>query len=74
MIHSIQKIIKVGSSAAITLPAKDLKHENLAIGQDVEVFVRSVPKHQTASDQSVLETAQKILDAYRQDFENLAKR
>lgn len=73
MIQSIQKVIKIGSSGGVTIPAKDLKRQNIAFGDEVEVIVR--PLHNTSSeDQKVLAAAKKILNDYKKDFENLAKR
>jgi bifunctional DNA-binding transcriptional regulator/antitoxin component of YhaV-PrlF toxin-antitoxin module len=73
MIQSIQKVIRIGSSGGVTIPAKDLKRQNIAFGDEVEVIVR--PLHSTNSkDQEVLTAAKKILDDYKKDFENLANR
>lgn len=73
MIQSIQKVIRIGSSGGVTIPAKDLKRQNIAFGDEVEVIVR--PLHNTSSeDQKVIAAAKKILSDYRKDFENLAKR
>ncbi len=73
MIQSIQKIIKIGSSGGVTIPAKELKRQNIAFGDEVEVIVR--PLHASNSgDQKVIETARGILNDYKQDFENLAQR
>jgi bifunctional DNA-binding transcriptional regulator/antitoxin component of YhaV-PrlF toxin-antitoxin module len=73
MIQSIQKVIKIGSSGGVTIPAKDLKQQNISIGDDVEVIVRPLRSKDTEND-TVLLSAKKILTDYRQDFENLAKR
>jgi bifunctional DNA-binding transcriptional regulator/antitoxin component of YhaV-PrlF toxin-antitoxin module len=73
MIQSIQKVIRIGSSGGVTIPAKDLKRQNIAFGDEVEVIVR--PLHSTKTeDQKILDTAKKILNDYQKDFENLAKR
>ena len=32
MIHSTQKIIRIGSSGGVTIPAKELKRQNIKIG------------------------------------------
>lgn len=74
MIQSIQKIIKVGSSAAVTIPAKELKRQGLHAGDEVEVFVRPVSRMKDADDGVVIAEAKKILDEYKQDFKNLANR
>jgi antitoxin component of MazEF toxin-antitoxin module len=74
MIKSIQKIVGIGSSDGVTLPAKELKRENLKRGDEVEIIVRPVRKDTSESDQAVIEAAKKILDDYKQDFQNLAER
>ena len=63
MIRSIQKIIKIGSSGGVTIPAKELKQQNLAIGDEVEVIVRPVNKV-SAEDQKVLDAAKATLDDF----------
>ncbi len=73
MIQSIQKVIKIGSSGGVTIPAKELKRQNIAFGDEVEVIVRPV-KPATSEDQQVVVAAKKILKDYKQDFANLAKR
>jgi antitoxin component of MazEF toxin-antitoxin module len=73
MIQSIQKVIKIGSSGGVTIPAKELKRQNIAFGDEVEVIVR--PLNATSSeDKKVLDAAKKVLHDYKQDFENLASR
>lgn len=73
MIQSIQKVIRIGSSGGVTIPAKELKRQNITFGDEVEVTVRPL-RAVHAEDQEVIATAKKILEAYKQDFENLAKR
>ena len=73
MIQSTQKIIKIGSSGGVTIPAKELKRQNISIGDEVEVIVRPI-RASSSADQKVLAVAKKILDDYKQDFENLADR
>ena len=73
MIQSIQKIIKIGSSGGVTIPAKELKRQNIAFGDEVEVIVR--PLHNAnPEDQKVIDAARNILNDYKQDFQNLAQR
>lgn len=74
MITSIQKIVGIGSSDGVTLPAKELKRANIKRGDEVEVTVRPIHKTTANEDQAVIDAAKKILDDYRQDFENLAQR
>ena len=73
MIQSIQKVIRIGSSGGVTIPAKDLKRQNIAFGDEVEVIVRPL-RNKTAEDQKVLDAAKKILHDYQKDFEHLAER
>lgn len=73
MIQSIQKIIKIGSSGGVTIPAKELKRQNLTYGDDVEVIVRPLKKV-SAEDQQVIDAAKSVIDEYKQDFNNLAQR
>lgn len=73
MIQSIQKVIKIGSSGGVTIPAKELKRQNIAFGDEVEVIVR--PLHPTdTNNQEVVSAAKSILQEYKKDFENLAQR
>jgi antitoxin component of MazEF toxin-antitoxin module len=73
MIHSTQKVIKIGSSGGVTIPAKDLKQQNISIGDEVEVIVLPL-RPKDSDDNDILVAAKKILDDYRQEFINLAKR
>lgn len=73
MIQSIQKVIKIGTSGGVTIPAKELKRQNISFGDEVEVIVRPI-RASSSDDVQVLNTAKKILDDYKQDFQNLAGR
>lgn len=73
-IRSIQKVIKIGSSTGVTLPAKELKHAGLKPGDEVDVTIRKTKPHRDADDKEVLAAAEKILADYKQDFKNLANR
>lgn len=73
-ITSIQKVIKVGSSAGVTIPAKDLKYADIEVGDEVEITIRKGRNQRTASDDEVVTAAKNILTRYKQDFKNLADR
>ena len=73
MIQSIQKVIRIGTSGGVTIPAKELKRQNINFGDDVEVIVRPL-RNFNEKDQKVIDSAKKILDDYKKDFSNLAKR
>lgn len=49
-----QKVLKVGSSAAVTIPKKSLKQLGLKIGDEVELEVN------TKTKRVVIEPAQKV--------------
>lgn len=73
MIQSIQKVIKIGTSGGVTIPAKELKRQNISFGDEVEVIVRPL-KNKNSEDQEVIDSAKKILNDYKKDFVNLAER
>ncbi len=74
IITSIQKIVGIGSSDGVTLPAKELKRANIKRGDEVEIIVRPVRKRVSKDDQVVIDAAKQILADYKQDFKNLADR
>ena len=73
MIQSTQKIIKIGSSVGVTIPAKELKRQNIKFGDEVEIIVRPI-RPSSIEDQKIIDVAKSILDDYREDFNNLSKR
>ncbi|MBL8121693.1 hypothetical protein JNM87_03015 [Candidatus Saccharibacteria bacterium] len=74
MITSIRKIIGIGSSDGVTLPAKELKRAGIKRGDEVEVVIRPVSKRANIADQAVIDAARKVLHTYKRDFDNLAGR
>ena len=73
MIRSIQKVIRIGTSSGVTIPAKELKWHNIAFGDEVEVIVRPL-RNASGNDQPIIASAKKLLETYKKDFDNLAKR
>ena len=71
-ITTTQKVIKIGTSKGVTLPAKELERLGVDAGDELELVVRK--KASNAGDQKVQEIAESILDRYDQDFRNLASR
>lgn len=72
IITTTQKVIKIGTSYGVTLPAKEVKRLNLQPGEELEITARK--KVTTASDTSAIATANSLLDRYKQDFTNLSER
>ena len=73
MIKTTQKIITIGSSSGVTLPAKELKRQGLKVGDEVDITIRKRPTV-TTEDSEVIAAARKILKSYHQDFKNLSQR
>ena len=73
MIQSTQKVIKIGTSGGVTIPAKELKRQNIKFGDEVEVIVRPL-RNESAEDKKIVDAAKAILKSYKKDFDNLAKR
>lgn len=71
-ITTIQKVIKIGSSRGVTLPARDLRALDVETGDEVELVVRK--KTSTAKDNEVAKVAQSLMQRYESDFRNLADR
>jgi spoVT / abrB like domain len=71
-ITTIQKVIKIGSSRGVTLPARDLRALGIRDGDEIEVTVRK--RSEAADDNQVLKTANSLLRRYKEDFSQLAKR
>lgn len=77
MIQSIQKVIKIGSSAGVTIPAKLLQHEGIQIGDEVKVTITPVKQHSDKRDivdEDVDELARRLVKKYDQALRNLADR
>ncbi len=71
-ITTTQKLIKIGTSRGVTIPAKELKQAGIKEGDEVEVVIRK--KQTDITTQEVIEAANAILSRYKEDFSNLAQR
>lgn len=77
-----QKLLKVGSSAAVTIPKKSLKDLGLKIGDDIAVEVNkekrtvliSPTKMLSAKDVRIAELTFNFIKRYRKDLEALARK
>jgi antitoxin component of MazEF toxin-antitoxin module len=72
MIKSTQKIIKIGNSAAVTIPAKEMKRQNLSYGDEVKITIE-INKGQSGH-QKVMDEYNKFVKQYGKVLENLSKR
>jgi antitoxin component of MazEF toxin-antitoxin module len=73
-IQSIQKVIKIGSSKGVTIPAKDLKYANLDVGDDVEVEIRPVGSSDSVKYSEISKAYAEFKQQYSETLKNLADR
>lgn len=74
-----QKVLKVGSSAAVTIPKKSLEELRLKIGDTVRVEIDRkrqavIIEPMEKIDKELLEWTKKFIDKYRSALEALAKK
>lgn len=79
MPRMIQKIIKVGSSAAVTIPKRALEELNLRIGDPITVATSKKEKRVTIEpiarvDSELVKWADKFIEAYGATLKALAKK
>lgn len=72
-IKSIQKVIKVGTSAGVTIPAKDFAHMGLKVGDDIEVTFKKIENPEVHTEEVVAIT-QKLIKRHEQALKNLSQR
>lgn len=73
MIQSTQKIIKIGSSAGVTIPAKDLKRLGVSYGDELKVSFEAVDQPSSDTVELVALT-QKLIKRHKQALKNLSQR
>ena len=74
-IRTTQKIIKIGSSAGVTLPARDLKNAGFAVGDDAEITVKHVQSNKHPHRvQNITAEYEAFKAQYGQTLKNLANR
>ncbi len=74
-----QKVIKVGTSAAVIIPKRSLQELGLKPGDEVVVEIdrkkgRVLVEPKTKIDQAFLSWTQKFIERYRPALESLAKK
>jgi antitoxin component of MazEF toxin-antitoxin module len=76
-----QKVLKVGSSAAVTIPKKSLEELGLKIGDQVEVIVEKSKKKFSiqpitkigVADRKIAKLTLDFVNRYRKDMEALSR-
>lgn len=77
-----QKLLRVGSSAAVTIPKGSLKELGLKIGDGVNVEIDKKRKTVTIqpaqqlskTDEKIARLTLRFISRYRKDLENLARK
>lgn len=70
-VKSIQKVIKIGSSAGVTIPAKDLKKMGVKVGEELEISFK--PKTRD-SKIGIAKDYEAFAKQYHSALKNLASR
>lgn len=73
-IKTIQKVIKVGSSLAVTIPARDAKAAGIKPGQDVEVSVKPTGVNEMTKTQDLSAEYKAFKAEYGDTLAKLANR
>ena len=71
MVQTIQKVIKIGSSAGVTIPKKQLKELGLLVGDEVKLSLESVTP---AKHVQLMKEYDTFVSKYGQTLKNLADR
>lgn len=69
-IKTTQKIIKIGTSAGVTIPKKQLEEMSVTVGDEIELVIK--PKNSKLRNFS--NEFDDFMDAYSEDLNNLAQR
>jgi antitoxin component of MazEF toxin-antitoxin module len=68
----VQKVIKIGSSAGVTIPKKQLDELGIAIGDEVKLTIE--PVDSDSKQEKLMYEYQKFVKQYGQTLKNLAGR
>ena len=74
MIQTIQKIIKVGNSWAVTIPVKDMRNLKLHYGDKVKISIEALEPEITSEDIQMIKLGQKLIKRHAVALKHLAER
>lgn len=74
MIQSIQKVIKVGSSGAVTIPAKEMKRLGITYGDELKVTYEPVRPEPDQAKVELVALTQKLIQRHQKALDNLSQR
>jgi len=73
-VTAIQKIIKVGSSGAVTIPAKDMKSMGVSFGDELKVSFEPASSKPDKHTLEVVELTQNLIKRHKKALKNLSQR
>ena len=73
-ITATQKIIKVGSSGAVTIPAKDMKRMGVSFGDELKLSFEPVQGKPDEHTLEVVGLTQKLIKRHKKALKNLSQR
>jgi len=68
----VQKVIKIGTSAGVTIPKKQLDEMGVAIGDEVTINIK--PANSQKKHAQLMQEYDKFVEQYGQTLKNLARR
>lgn len=68
----VQKVIKIGTSAGVTIPKKQLQELGINVGDEVKLTIEPVSSHDKQA--KLMQEYQKFVKSYGQTLKNLAER
>lgn len=71
---TIQKVIRIGSSAGVTLPAKDLKRLGIKPGDEIKLNYSLAGRVPDSDKLELVEITQKLIKRHKQALKNLSQR
>lgn len=72
ILYMVQKVIKIGSSAGVTIPKKQLDELGIRIGDDVNIAIKRVSKHDKHA--KLMSEYAAFVKQYGQTLKNLSDR
>ena len=73
VIKSIQKVIKVGDSLALTIPVKEAKFNHIKAGELLVMDLKR-PKREDDQNVEIVELTQKLIARHKKALKNLSQR
>ena len=72
--QATQKIIKVGSSGAVTIPVKDMRRMGVKFGDELNISYEPAVERVDNHTVEVVELTQKLIERHKTALKNLSQR